>query len=162
VQTQRPSTQEYWLLKLLLLHEDLIDWAVAHLDATWVQHPLARQIVSHRLQAHRNHTWNSLAAFLEQCSAPGMQNLITEVVAENRSVPNPAQQMADVTLRLRNQFIDREMAGLMQRLGLPELSDSERVDLLRRQQDLRALKRAPLCPLPESGTSLTGNEGNEG
>ena len=37
---QRPSTHEYWLLKLLLQHEDLVAWAAAHLDPGWVQHSL--------------------------------------------------------------------------------------------------------------------------
>jgi DNA primase len=148
-QTSRPSTHEYWLLKLLLLHDDLMDWVAAHLDVAWVQHPLAGQIIALRLEAHRNHAWISLAVFLEKCSAPEMQNLITEAVAERRALPNPAQQLADVTLRLRNQFIERQMAVLMQRLGQPEISDSERVELLRRQQELRALKQSPLSPLPK-------------
>src|ERR1039458_7752733 len=30
--TQPPSTHEYWLLKLLLRHDDLVHWAAAHLD----------------------------------------------------------------------------------------------------------------------------------
>src|SRR5208283_2553469 len=42
----RPSTHEYWLLKLLLLHDDLIGWAAAYLDPDWVQHPLTKQIVT--------------------------------------------------------------------------------------------------------------------
>lgn len=150
VQVQRPSTPEYWLLKLLLLHDDLVDWAAAHLDVAWVQHSLARQIVAQRLEAHRNHTWNNLAAFLEQCSAADMQNLITEAVTENRVLPHPAQQLEDVTLRLRSQFIDRQLSDLMQRLNLPQLSDGERVELLTKTQQLRALKRSPLASLDKS------------
>ena len=50
-ETPRPSTQEFWLLKLLLLHDDLVRWAALHLDVNWISHPLVRQIVEKRLAA---------------------------------------------------------------------------------------------------------------
>jgi DNA primase len=141
---QRPSNHEYWLLKLLLLHDDLVAWAAAHLDPGWMQHSAARQIVAQRLAAHANQTWTSLAAFLDECETPEMRSLITEATAEQRPVPNPSQQLPDVTLRLRNQFIDRQLAALMQRANQPECSEAERLDLLHQQQDLRQLKRQPI------------------
>jgi DNA primase len=141
---QPPSTQEYWLLKLLLRHDDLVEWAAAHLDPGWVQHALVRQIITQRLAAHANQTWTSLAAFLEECSAPEMQRLITESTTEPRPLPNPSQQLADVVLRLRNQFIDRQLADSMQRANQPECSEAERLELLHQQQELRHLKRQPL------------------
>jgi len=150
VEFKPPSAHEYWLLKLLLLHDDLVDWAAAHLELAWIQHSLVRQIVAQRLEAHQNSSWNSLAEFLDNCSSPEMQNLITEAVAERRPVPNPAQQLADVAAWLRKQFIEQEMADLMQRVNQPGVSDGERLDLLRRQQELRTLKRMPMHPLAGS------------
>jgi DNA primase len=141
---QRPSGHEYWLLKLLLLHDGLVAWAAAHLDPGWVQHTVARQIVAQRLAAHANQTWTSLAAFLDGCDTPQMQSLVTEATAEPRPIPNPSQQLSDVTLRLRNQFIDRQLAALMHRASQPGTSEADRLDLLRQQQELRHLKRQPL------------------
>jgi hypothetical protein len=141
---QRPSTHEYWLLKLLLQHDDLVAWAAAHLDPGWVQHPLVRQIVSKRLAAHAKDTWSSLAAFLDECETPELRSLVTETTTEPRPLPNPAQQLSDVALRLRNQFIDRQFGVLMQRANQPEVSEAERNDLLRQQQELRRLKRQPI------------------
>jgi DNA primase len=141
---QPPSTHEYWLLKLLLRHDDLVEWAAAHLDPSWVQHALVRQIIAQRLAAHANQTWTSLAAFLEECNAPEMQRLITESTTEPRPLPNPSQQLADVVLRLRNQFIDRQLADSMQRANQPECSEAERLELLHKQQELRQLKRQPI------------------
>ncbi len=141
---QRPSTHEYWLLKLVLLHDDLAAWAAAHLDPGWVQHALARQIVTQRLAAHAKQSWSSLAAFLEECEAPEMRSLVTEATADPRPIPNPSQQLADVASRLRNQFLDRQLAALMQRANQPECNEAERLDLLRQQQDLRRLKRQPI------------------
>jgi DNA primase len=140
----RPSNHEYWVLKLLLSHDDLVVWAAAHLDPGWVQHSVVRQIVAQRLAAHANQSWSSLAAFLDQCEVPQMRSLITEATAEPRPIPNPSQQLSDVALRLRNQFLDRQLAALMQRANEPECGDAERLDLLRQQQELRSLKRQPI------------------
>jgi DNA primase len=141
---QLPSTHEYWLLKLLLGHDDLAAWAAAHLDPGWVQHSLARQIVAQRLAAHANQTWTSLAAFLDECETPEMRSLVTAATAEPRPIPNPSQQLADVARHLRNQFIDRQFAVLMQRANQPTCSEAERLDLLRQLQELRRLKRQPI------------------
>ncbi|HWH71197.1 MAG TPA: hypothetical protein VNT26_17555, partial [Candidatus Sulfotelmatobacter sp.] len=144
---QPPSTHEHWLVKLLLLHEELVEWAVAHLDPNWVQHALVRQIVDQRLRAYQQQTWSSLGAFLSECVTSEAQRLITEAAAQERALPNPAQQLADVVLRLRNQFIERQMAALMQRANQPQTAEAERIEILRQQQELRALKRQPLGPL---------------
>jgi DNA primase len=143
-ETPRPSTQEFWLLKLLLLHDDLVAWAILHLDVSWISHPLVRQIVAQRLTAQTNETWQSLAAFLDECESSEMLALVTEAVAEDRKIPNPDQQLADVTLKLRNQFLDRQIAASIQRASQPETSEADRMELLRQQQELRQQKRAPL------------------
>ena len=140
----RPSTQEFWLLKLLLLHDDLVAWTALHLDVNWISHPLTRQIVEKRLAAQTNETWKNLAAFLDECETPEMRNLVTEAVAEDRKIPNPDQQLGDVVLKLRNQFLDRQIAASVQRASQPETSEADRMELLRQQQELRQQKRMPL------------------
>jgi DNA primase len=145
-----PGAQESWLLKLLLVHEDLTEWAAAHLDAAWVQHPLVREIVALRLAAHANHTWSSLAAFLNECPHPEQRRLITEVTATERPLPNPAQQIADVALKLRNAYLEKQMSGLMVKLNQPETLDEQRLDLIRQREELRALKRRPLAAAGEA------------
>jgi hypothetical protein len=75
-----------------------------------------------------------------------MRNLVTEAATEDRLLPNPQQQLADVALRLRNLFIERQLAALMHRANQPELDDAARVELLHQQQALRQLKRQPLQP----------------
>ena len=74
------------------------------------------------------------------------QSLISEAVAERREIRNRPQQLADVTRRLRDQFLDRQLTALMQRLTQPDLPDAERNELLRQQQSLRQAKREPLAP----------------
>jgi DNA primase len=146
----RPPVQEFWLLRLLLLHDNLIAWAALHLDTNWIAHPLARRIIEQRLAANLNQNWTSLAAFLDECESQEMRNLVTEAVAEDRTIPNPEQQLADVVLKLRNQFLDRQIAQLTQKASQPEASDAERAALLREQQRLRAQKQSRLSSPPLS------------
>ncbi len=143
----RPSNPEFWLLKLVLLHDELVRWAALNLDVNWIQHALVRQSIAQRLAAQANETWQNLAAFIGECESPEMQSLIAEASADERAIPNPAQQLADLALRLRNQFLDRQVAALTHRASQPETSDAERGELLRQQQQLRQLKRQPLAPL---------------
>ncbi len=143
-ESPRPSTQEFWLLKLLLLHDELAAWVALHLDVNWIAHPLARQIVTQRLVAQTNESWKNLAAFVDECETPEMRSLVTEAAAEDRKLPNPEQQLADVALRLRNQFLDRQIAACIQQASQPGISESNQVKCSREEQELRKQKRAPL------------------
>ncbi|MDB6016864.1 MAG: dnaG [Pedosphaera sp.] len=143
----RPSTPEFWLLKVILMHEETAEWLQAHLDPNWVQHAIVRRIVSQRLATFADGSWQGVAAFLTQCEAAAMRSLITEATAEDRPIHNPTQQLNDIVLRLRNQFIDRQIAALTQQSAQPEVDEAGRLTLLREQQDLRQLKRQPLVPL---------------
>jgi DNA primase len=143
----RPLPQEFWLLKLLLLHDELATWAALHLDANWIVHPLTREIVLQRFARQKDETWKSLAAFLDGFETREARDLMTEAAAEDRKIPNPEQQLADVALKLRNQFLDRQIAALTQKACLSGTSETEKVEWLRQQQKLREQKRAPLSPL---------------
>jgi DNA primase len=148
-ETSRPSTHEFHLLKLILLHADFAAWTALHLDVDWILHPLTRQIVLQRLAAQTNKNWKNVAAFLDECETPEMRNLVTEAVTEDRKIPNPEQQLADVTFKLRNQFFDRQIATLTQKSAQPEISDVEKIELLRAQEKLRQQKRTKMFALGE-------------
>lgn len=157
-ESNRPSPHEFWLLKLVLRYEECVDWAAAHLDPNWIQHGTLRQVISQRLAAHTSQAWRGLAAFLDEFESPEAQSLMTEATAEDRVIPDPARQLTDVVTRLRNQFIDQQLAALTHRSNLSETSEAERLDLLREQQQLRQLKRQPITPLPgREWTSLAWN-----
>lgn len=141
---ERPSPQDFWLVKLLLLHDELVAWTALHLDLNWVLHPLVRRIVGQRLDAQKNASWTNLGAFLDNCDSAEMRSLVTEAAAEDRKMPNPEKQLADVILKMRNQFLDRQIATVTQKAGLPEISDVEKIELLQRQKKLREQKTAPL------------------
>jgi len=149
----RPSTQEFWLLKLLLLDDELLPWAVAHLDLNWVQHGPVRQIISLRLGTQADGRHPDVTALLAEISDGAARGLITEAVAEQRVVPNRPQQLADVAKRLRDQFLDRQLAGLKLRMLQPDLADAERGELLKQQKTLRDLKGQPLAPLDPGAVS---------
>jgi DNA primase len=143
----RPSNNELHLLKLLFIHEELAPWLVAHLDMNWLAHPLVKQIVETRLAACEHASWQNLAAFLDGCESEFVRSLITEAVADEKPLPNPQVQLADVTLKLRNQFIETQHAALTQKISQPELDDAAKVELLHELQRVKSLKRSPLSPL---------------
>ena len=143
----RPAMLESWLLKLALRHDHGMDWLAAHLDPNWIQHPQARDIVERRLTAHREGAWRSIGAFLDGFESPSVRSLITELISDDREIPNPDQQLADVVLRIRNQFVDQQMAALTQQLSQPGISDAQNMELLQQLQQWRQYKKQPLGPL---------------
>jgi DNA primase len=147
IEVPRPTNHEFHLLKLLLLQENLVAWAALHLDINWISNLVVRQIVERRLAAQKDETWKSLAAFLDACDSAEMRNLVTEAAADDRTIPNPDQQLADVALKLRNQFLDRQIAALTQKVSQPGIAEAEQNELLREREQLRGQKRVPLSPL---------------
>jgi len=156
---ERPSAQEFWLLRLLLLDAEKLEWATRHLDLDWVQSGVVRQILTERL---KNGTPGAthLSALLSQFPETAVQSLITEAVSERREIPNQLQQVQDLVERLRNQFIDRQLGQLSQKMTSPELTDEDRVQLLTRQQELRRLKDSPLPRAPEPTPGSPDSEAN--
>jgi DNA primase len=147
VETVPPSPIELHLLKLLLLHDELVATAALNLDANWILHPHVRQIVDLRFAAQEHETWHNLAEFLDSCESAEQRSLITEAVAEDRKIPNPETQLADMALKLRNQFLDRQIGALTQKASQPETSEVERNEALLAREKLRTQKRLPLAPL---------------
>ena len=91
--------------------------------------------------------WHDLAEFLGGIESPLMRSLITEAVADERQLPNPEIQLADVTKKLRDQFLDRQIAALTQTISSPETADAQKMEFLHEQQRLKQQKRSPLAPL---------------
>ena len=147
VESARPTNPEFWLLKLSLLHEDTAAWMQTRLDLTWVQHSEVREIISQRLRMETERRWQGVATFLTECQTVESRRLVTEATADDRPILNPSQQLGDIALRLRNQFIDRQLAALAHRANQPETGEEARLELLHQQQALRHLKRQPLTPL---------------
>jgi DNA primase len=164
-----PSPKEIWLIKVLLRHDELVPFAVRFLDLNWIPHIIVRTIVTHRFNAHADQTWQNLSAFLADCESDAARNLITEAVIEvrktsslelqpvndilrldaqlNRSRRDPEQQLADVILRLRNEYLDREISKTTQKANRPDIPDEKKLELLRIRQELRDYKRAALEPI---------------
>jgi DNA primase len=151
-QTAPPTTQEYWLLRIVMRHEDLVPWLSAHLDQRWLQHPAVKLILQLRIQMHNEQTWTSLPAFLAELPDPELQALVTEVTADDRSIPKQEQQLRDIVTWLRNQFIDSQMSALMHQAGQPETPETVRLELLMRKEQLRRSKAEVLAPLHDSAS----------
>lgn len=139
-----PTPAEAWLLKLLFLNDEFAGWLALHLDPAWIRHDGIRTLIEWRIRLQQESTWQSPAAFLGELEDPGLRGLASEAMTDTRPIPQPEQQLADVVLRLRNAWLDQEINGLTVQVDRPDLTDEERVNLLRRIQDLRQQKRQPL------------------
>jgi len=145
--SMRPSTQEFWLLKILLLNDETLDWTRAHLHLEWIRNPIVREIVEHRLAIEDGQPVQP-AAILHRIDSDQARSLVTEALAEDRPIPNPDQQLIDLVTRFRNESLDGELAELNQTLGQPDLSPEHTNSVLLELSALRSAKKKPLEPLP--------------
>jgi len=84
------------------------------------------------------------ATLLAEFENDSVRTLVTEALAEARTIPKIEQQVADLAVCLRNQSIDKELAELRQALGHPDLSPEDNARIVHEMTALRSAKRAPL------------------
>src|SRR5688572_28930072 len=89
----RPNTQEFWLLKILLQHDELLDWARRYLHLEWLPHSGVRTILEKRLSLREDGQPVQPASMLDTLESPTLKSLVTEALVEERSIPNLDQQL---------------------------------------------------------------------
>ena len=146
----RPSTKEFWLLKILLIDDEAPVEFAPYVNLQWIVHTHVREIVDKILKAHAENTWRGAAAMLSEFEDSRMQALASEALAEQRKIPDPKAQVADILLTLRNQYIDRELASLNHLASQPDTPDAKQDEILLLQQEWRKMKRDPLIPPAQS------------
>jgi len=140
----RPLEREFWLLKFLLSNDEHVEWAASHLNLKWIAHPTVRQIIAARLDAHTQHNWRGIPDLLAGREDDAMRSLVTEAVAEDHAADNLSKKITETVQLLRNDFIDRELAGLTGQLAQPNLSDAALIEIERQKSELRQLKKQTL------------------
>jgi DNA primase len=149
---------ERWLLRFMLTNDELLAWIVQRLDLRWLRHATAKRIAETCVNVVHSGTWTGATGLLDN-SDEETRRLITEIVTESVNLLDPEKKLKGdpdhsdkrgILERLRDEFIDDEMATLRQRASLPETADEERIALLRKREQLRASKRKPLAVLPNS------------
>jgi DNA primase len=142
----RPNTHEYWFLKILLLEDERLELARAHLNPDWIQNQFVREVLEYRLGLNGVEQPLEPAAILDFLrEAPRSRTLVTEALAEDRAIPNTEQQLLDLLTTLRNGYIDREIARVDQRMASPGIEAEESIQLLRHRTDLKNLKRSAIA-----------------
>ena len=140
-----PPKHELWLLKYLLASADLAHFAAAHLEPAWVTHPTVRRIAALHFSLGTD-----VAGLLAQFEGDDFAcRLITENASEQRAIPEPERQLADLIVRLRNTAYDQRIAQLSARLADRTLSSAEHEETSAEQMRLRLSKVQPLHPLGE-------------
>jgi DNA primase len=145
--------QEKWLLELILEHEELIEWVIPRLKLEWLVSDHIRDIVSRCLELHASQTWRGASAFLTEFGDDhASARLITEALSRKRKMREPEGVLKGTPTRagflsiLRDQWIDRELSVIRNRLNDGTLAEAEQLTLLRRKSELSRMKSLPLGP----------------
>lgn len=139
-----PPLREFWLLKFLLSSDDEVRWAAENLDLNWLQNPTVRRIITARVEAETAGNWTGIPALLSSLEDPAARNLITSAVTGDLSREKLPLNIAETARLLRNDFIDRQLASLTQRLGQPDLTEAGHVEIETQKAALRREKSQPL------------------
>ena len=82
--------------------------------------------------------------------SPLALRIVTEAAAQQRTIPDVPRQLADATRKIRDAWIDRQVVLVGTRLADPSSDHDAQIAALREQQELRALRKAPLTPLSDA------------
>ncbi len=149
-ETPPPSIHDLRFIELLCRashHE--IDWLQHHLDPAWIAHATTRDIT----RAFLRHVSEdgSMAGILGALGeSPLALRIVTEAAAQQRTIPDVPRQLADATRKIRDAWIDRQVVLVGTRLADPSSDHDAQIAALREQQELRALRKAPLTPLSDA------------
>lgn len=142
-----PSQQEHWLLRLAFQNPAFGDWTADCLDPRWVEHTQVRSILETAAQ-----TGDSAEVLLGSLD-PSSSRLLTGALADATEIPQPARQLQDLVTRLRDRFLDRQLANLTRLLAQPNLPEEELMRALEEQRDLLAQKQEALPQVPTSAAA---------
>jgi len=142
----RPSEIEFWLLRLVLADLELTEWALGHLDLVWVEHPVVRRVLEARFRAFEQGLDPDIPTLLETLADPAAMALVTEAVALDAELPERTRILMDAVRRVRDRWLEREIAALTRQIAHPDTAPDARVAALQRQMELRRLKTSPLQP----------------
>ncbi len=139
-----PSEREFWLVRLLLSHDEALDWVTAHLDLNWIEHPIVRRVVAARIKLHADAAWRGVPGLMDALDDSTANELITEAVADGDLPGDVLRNLMETIRMLRNAAADRRIAALKLRLVQPGVLETEAVEILNEQNTLRRLKQQPL------------------
>ncbi|MCD6048894.1 MAG: dnaG [Verrucomicrobia bacterium] len=141
---ERPTEPEMWFLKLLLIAENEGRGWIQHLRPEWITNVTLRKIAEGIRQQELELSWSGPTAFLNTLDNDFEQSLITEAMFEKRVIPDVAKQLHDNILKLRNQYIERQMTAANRLLSQPGITPEEQNTLIQMTHRLRTAKKLPL------------------
>jgi DNA primase len=144
--TEPPSQQERWLLRLAFYDQAFSDWTADCLDLRWVQHSQVRSILEKAAQ-----TGASVEILMNDLDAAS-SHLLTGALAEATEILDPSRQLKDLVTRMRDHYLNLKLAALTRLMAQPNLPEEELMRALEEQRELQDQKHEslPLVPASES------------
>jgi hypothetical protein len=116
------------------------------LDLAWVEHPVVRRVLEARFRAFEQGLDPDIPTLLETLADPAATALVTEAVALDAELSERTRILMDTVRRVRDRWLEREIAELTRLAAHPDTAPDTRVAALQRQMELRRLKAVPLQP----------------
>ena len=130
-------------MRLVFYDRHFVDWASDCLDLRWVEHGQVRGILERA--AATGAKADELMPELDE----GSRRLLSAVVADGSTIPDPGRQLMDVVVRLRDRHLDQRLAELTRLTAQPHLPETELMNVLEEQHELRAEKQSELPAVPD-------------
>ncbi|HEY1170912.1 MAG TPA: DNA primase [Verrucomicrobiae bacterium] len=141
---ERPNAQEMTFLKLLLIVENDGRGWIHHMRPEWIPNATIRKLAEQIQRLEQEQQWQSPTAFMTALENDFEQSLVTEAMMDKRALPEITRQLHDYLLKLRNAYIDKQMAAANRLLDQPGITPAEQTTLIQMTQRLRTAKKLPL------------------
>lgn len=139
------SPHEFWLVRVILGHESLIEEALSHLDLAWIEHGGVRRLLEVCFEGFAaTEKGPDVPSLLRQINDEAVTRLVTEAAAQAVPAEESARILMDAIRWLRDRHLGRELAELTRRISDPATPVAERAAAIQRQIELRRAKAAPL------------------
>ena len=130
-----PAPQENWLLRLVFLNAECMDWAAENLELQWIDNAGVRAVLERALAGGI-----PADALLGELDA-AHNHLLTAALTGGEEMNEPARQLHDLARRLRDRHLDRRLAELTRLTAQPNLPELELLRVLEEQAAIREVKK---------------------
>lgn len=134
------SPAEEHFLAMITRDDQVLSYALKNLDISYIEHPLAHEVIQNMYDASREGTWHGVEVFLSTISDDEAALVTTALARVPETPENWKRAMDDCIKALHNHSYDTEIARLKSELN--RTSSPEEIDnIMKRIRSYQQLKR---------------------
>ena len=137
--------QEKWLLRHFFELSASQAECLSKTNLDWISSPTVKQLLANHLAGLVDGSWDGAAPLSSAFEDPNSRRILSSILAEQRQLPNPAEQYLDILRRLRDRYTDYRIGQISQRLKRDEASAEEMRSMWEEINELKKQKQLPLA-----------------